>query len=60
MKKEFSYEDRRFVEDCFDNEFNKVFLNLKARLRNAPPEVRDEIIREKEKAIMKNFIYKYM
>lgn len=60
MKKNFSYEDRCFAEDCFDNEFKKVFLNLRARLKNAPAEVKDEIIVKKEKEIMRNFIYKYM
>lgn len=60
MKKNFTYEDRCLAEKLFDNEFKKVFLNLKARLRNAPEEVRTEIIQNKEKEIMRDFIYKYL
>jgi hypothetical protein len=60
MKKNFTYEDRILAEKLFDNEFEKVFLNLKARLRNAPEEVRDGIIERKEKDIMRRLISKYM
>lgn len=49
MKKTFTYEDRILAEKLFDNEFEKVFLNFKARIKNAPPEVKDELIRTKEK-----------
>lgn len=60
MKKIFTYEDRMLAEDCFDIEIKKVFLNLKARLRNAPAEERAKIIEDKEKGLMHMLIYKYM
>lgn len=53
-------EEIKRAKELFANEYAKVNLNLRYRLRNIPCDEREWIINDVEKHIMRELISKYM
>lgn len=61
MKHEkFDYEKVRIVEQQFENELEKVFLNFRARLKHLDITTRERIVKDKEMEVLRRLFNKYV